>query len=186
MALWGNDDNVLTATAGIVTANGSTGAVTGTATTFTNYTVGQTLTLGVGATSGFGVIESIASNTSLQLKGSESGKVTAMAEITGTYAGSADAFTVGARPKYLDENPRFAPTSANDERSYTAKVFGVNNAIQSARQASDSAYTPTHAGWVGVTTYNDSDGNLRVKTETFVAMSGISTQTQATANVLPA
>ena len=186
MALWGNDDNVTTASAGIVTANGSTGAVTGSATTFTNYTVGQTLTLGVGATSGFGVIESIASNTSLQLKGSESGKVTAMVEAEGIYTGASDSFTVGARPKYLDENPRFAPTSANAERSYTAKVFGVNNAIQSARQTADSAYTPTHAGWVGVTTYNDSDGNLRVKTETYVAMSGITTQTQATDNVLPA
>lgn len=32
-----------------------------------------------------------------------------------------------------------------------------------------------HQGWVGVTTYIDCDGNFRVKTETLVAMSGITT-----------
>ncbi len=32
-----------------------------------------------------------------------------------------------------------------------------------------------HAGWVGVTTYIDNHGNLRVKKETLVAMSGITT-----------
>ena len=185
MSLWGNNDNVTTASAGIVTANGTTGAVTGYATTFTNYTVGQTLTIGVGATSGFGVIESIASNTSLQLKGSDSGSVPSMDQISGTYNGSADAFTVGARPIQLTENPRFAPTSANDERSYTAKVYGVNGAIQSQRVTAGSQYAPTHAGWVGVTTYMDMHGNLRVKGETYVAMSGITTQTQAAKNVLP-
>ena len=32
-------------------------------------------------------------------------------------------------------------------------------------------------GWVGITTYNDNEGNLRVKKEILVAMSGISTGT---------
>ena len=32
-------------------------------------------------------------------------------------------------------------------------------------------------GWVGITTYNDNEGNLRVKKEVLVAMSGISTGT---------
>ena len=185
MSLWGNNDNVTTASAGVVTASGTTGSVTGYATTFTNYTVGQTLTLGVGATSGFGVIESIASNSSMELKGSDSGSVPSMDQISGTYNGSADAFTVGERPEYLDENPKFAPTSANAERDYTAKVYGVNGAIQSQRVTAGSQYAPAHAGWVGVTTYMDMHGNLRVKSETFVAMSGISTNTQAVKNVLP-
>jgi hypothetical protein len=35
----------------------------------------------------------------------------------------------------------------------------------------------THQGWVGVTTYVDCQGNYRVKTETLVAMSGITTGT---------
>ena len=33
----------------------------------------------------------------------------------------------------------------------------------------------TGAGWVGVTTYIDTHGNLRVKKEILVAMSGITT-----------
>ena len=180
MALWGNNDNVLTASAGNITVSGSSGAVTGTGTTFTNYTVGQTLTLGVGATSGFGVIESISSNTQMVVS------TNAMGESTQTYTGATDSFTVGDRPKYLDEDPELAPTSANAERSYTAKVFGVNESIQQSRDTSNSKYAPPHAGWVGVQTYIDCHGSLRVKTETLVAMSGITSQTQATANVIPA
>lgn len=38
-----------------------------------------------------------------------------------------------------------------------------------------TAYDLTHGGWVGVTTYKDCHGNLRVKKETLVAMSGITT-----------
>ena len=153
MALWGNNDNVLTASAGIITASGFNGEVLGTGTTFTNYTVGQTLTLGVGQTAGLG---------------------------------SADAFIVGDRPIAAASDPNFAPTSSNAQRGYTSRVYGVNKEIQQARQAVDSKFTPTHAGWVGVTTYVDNHGNLRVKSETLVAMSGISTNTQATAAVLPA
>lgn len=33
----------------------------------------------------------------------------------------------------------------------------------------------THAGWVGITTYLDNEGELRIKSEVLVAMSGIST-----------
>ena len=181
MSLWGNDDNVTTASAGIITTN-SSGAVTGTGTTFTNYTVGQTLTLGVGATSGFGVITKIESNTALTLDAEDPNAIT---QTTTTFNGSADAFTVGDRPIYLTENPTFAPTSANAERGYTSKVYGVNNTIQQARKTTDSQYAPTHSGWVGVTTYIDCHGNLRVKSQTYVAMSGITTQTQASSNVLP-
>ena len=183
MSLWGNNDNVLTANAGIITANGATGAVIGSGTTFTNYSVGQTLTLGVGATSGFGVITEIASDTELTL---DAGDPNATDQATNyIHLGSADAFTVGDRPIPLAEDPNFAPTSANAERDYTSKVYGVNKTIQEDRQDNDSQYTPSHAGWVGVTTYTDCHGNLRVKSQTFVAMSGITTQTQASANVLP-
>ena len=34
-------------------------------------------------------------------------------------------------------------------------------------------YAPPHAGWVGIQTYIDTHGTLRVKTETLVAMSSI-------------
>ena len=52
-------------------------------------------------------------------------------------------------------------------------VYGVNSGGTDTAQ--NTSYALTHAGWVGVTTYIDTDGNLRVKSETLVAMSGIQT-----------
>jgi len=180
MALWGNNDNVTTASAGIITASGITGAVVGSGTTFTNYSVGQTLTLGVGQTTGFGVITEIASNTSLTVTTSS------IEQASNIHLGSADAFIVGDRPISNTVDPEFAPTSSNAERDYTSRVYGVNEGMQQARQAATSKFTPAHAGWVGVQTYTDMHGNARVKTETLVAMSGITTNTQSSGAVLPA
>ena len=56
---------------------------------------------------------------------------------------------------------------------YDSFVYGV--AAGGADQAAGTAYDLDHTGWVGVTTYVDNAGNLRVKKETLVAMSGIST-----------
>ena len=55
------------------------------------------------------------------------------------------------------------------------KVFGVSGAGVTA--ATDTQYE-TGAGWVGVQTYYDTDGNYRVKKEILVAMSGIQTGNQ--------
>ena len=57
---------------------------------------------------------------------------------------------------------------------YDAFVYGVSGIGASSALASSKQYI-TNAGWVGVTTYNDNLGNLRVKKETLVAMSGITT-----------
>jgi len=54
-----------------------------------------------------------------------------------------------------------------------AKVYGVAEGGISA--ASGTSYALTHEGWVGIHTYIDSEGNLRVKNEVLVAMSGITT-----------
>jgi hypothetical protein len=50
-------------------------------------------------------------------------------------------------------------------------VYGVSEV--EAGSADGTAYDVTHAGWVGVTTYLDWEGNLRVKSEVLVAMSSI-------------
>ena len=57
---------------------------------------------------------------------------------------------------------------------YDAYVYGVSGIGASSALASSKQYI-TNAGWVGVTTYLDNLGNLRVKKETLVAMSGITT-----------
>ena len=55
---------------------------------------------------------------------------------------------------------------------YDKQVYGISTTSEYA-PAGYGGYA--HAGWVGVTTYIDCQGNFRVKTETLVAMSGIST-----------
>tara|TARA_R100000406_G_scaffold9755_2_gene6431 strand:- start:475 stop:768 length:294 start_codon:yes stop_codon:yes gene_type:complete len=52
-------------------------------------------------------------------------------------------------------------------------IFGVDaTELGVANGASGDArkYAPTHEGWVGITTYMDMHGNLRVKSETIVAL----------------
>ena len=61
------------------------------------------------------------------------------------------------------------------EGGYDAYVYGVNQSgIATGTQFE------TGVGWVGVTTYNDNTGALRVKKEILVAMSGITTGNPAT------
>ena len=56
-------------------------------------------------------------------------------------------------------------------------IYGVDTTEQSvANAASGTArkYAAPHAGWVSAHQYTDMHGNVRVKTETLVAMSSIS------------
>ena len=55
---------------------------------------------------------------------------------------------------------------------YSRNVYGVGKT--GVEDAAGGVYE-TSAGWVGITTYVDTEGNLRVKSEVLVAMSGIST-----------
>ena len=55
---------------------------------------------------------------------------------------------------------------------YDRQVYGISTSTQYV-SIGYSGYA--HAGWVGVTTYTDMHGTLRIKTETLVAMSGITT-----------
>ena len=55
---------------------------------------------------------------------------------------------------------------------YSRNVYGV--AKGGSQDAAGTVYE-TGVGWVGVTTYVDTEGNLRVKKEILVAMSGITT-----------
>lgn len=55
---------------------------------------------------------------------------------------------------------------------YDRQVYGISTSTEYVA-VGYSGYA--HAGWVGVTTYIDCQGNFRVKAETLVAMSGINT-----------
>ena len=58
-----------------------------------------------------------------------------------------------------------------DSSNYT--MYGVDTTEQGVATNAGSQYAPAHAGYVGIMTYMDSGGNLRVKTEVLVASSSI-------------
>ena len=162
MALWGNSDNVTST--GTVSLNYSNGVVTGSGTTFvTDLEVGQVIRFGDRSGTYFGdaVIKSITSATSLTI-GSTAG-------LSGAAISGAD-FTVSECPVYTVGDSVYSEGSYGVDDTF---AYGVSGAGVTAGRA--TAYHATHAGWVGVTTYNDLNGNLRVKQEVLVAMSGIST-----------
>jgi len=164
MALWGNNDAV--GAGGTVSLNYSTGVVTGSGTTFGQVgaaATGDVIRFGNRSGTYFGdaVIVAIASTTQLTIGSTVGLSGVAIAGTT---------FTVSQLPKYTILDSKYSEASWGTEDSY---VYGVAGAGITA--SANTTYALTHAGWVGVTTYNDGDGNLRVKTETLVAMSGIQT-----------
>ena len=74
----------------------------------------------------------------------------------------------------IRQKPKF---TIGDSNYASGEIYGVDTTeITVANAASGNArkYAPPHAGWVGITTYNDNAGNLRVKSEVLVAGSTIS------------
>ena len=170
MALWGNKDNVTSA--GTVGLNYSTGVVTGSGTAFGasgSAQEGDVIRFTKGAVYyGDAVIKTIASATSLSI-GSTAG-------LSGAAISGAD-FTITQLPKYTIFDRSFS--EANEDG---ADEYGFGVAEKGVDVSSGTVYE-TGAGWVGIQTYNGVEGELRVKKEILVAMSGITT---ANAPVYPA
>ena len=158
MALWGTKDTVYSTgkvnctTAGVLTKQ------SGSINFNTSCKVGMVVTLATdGAGVGEGVIKSIDSNTQMTL----------------TNLNLPGAFT------NVDYEVRQKPVyTVQDSHHDASKIYGVDTTeITVANAATGNArkYAPPHAGWVGITTYNDNAGNLRVKHEVLVAGSTITT-----------
>ena len=156
MALWGTKDTVystgnvnLTASTGVVAKqSGSIAWTSG-----NGVKVGQVITID-GTTEG--VIESIDSATQLTI-GTE--------YLSGNLSNKG--YEIREKPK----------STLHDSNYASGEIYGVDTTeITVANAASGNArkYAPPHAGWVGITTYNDNAGNLRVKSEVLVAGSTIS------------
>jgi len=82
------------------------------------------------------------------------------------------------KPKFLQFDPHYSERNSD----YSTHVYGV--AAGGAGAASGTQYE-TGVGWVGVTTYMDNGGNLRVKKEILCAMSGITTGNTAGGKTYP-
>ena len=156
MPLWGKKDtvystgNVNCTTAGVVTKqSGSIAWTSG-----NGVKVGQVLTLATdGAGPGQGIIKSIDSATQITLDPER-------LDLPGAFTNVG--YEIRETPVYEVRGGSFGIN----------QIYGVDVAEAQAAREDNSQYKPAHSGWVGITTYNDSDGNLRVKTETLVAGGG--------------
>ena len=156
MPLWGKKDtvystgNVNCTTAGVVTKqSGSIAWTSG-----NGVKVGQVLTLATdGAGPGQGIIKSIDSATQITLDPER-------LDLPGAFTNVG--YEIRETPVYEVRGGSFGING----------IFGVDVAEAQAAREDNSQYKPAHSGWVGITTYNDSDGNLRVKTEVLVAGGG--------------
>ena len=157
MALWGTKDLVYNT--GNVNVNVTTGVVTKQSGNIAwnsgnGVKVGQVIT--VDGTSE-GVIKSIDSTTQLT--------------ITTEYLPASNISNKGYEI-------REKPVSTLGDTNYGAgEIFGVDvteQQVVNAKTGDLRKYAPPHAGWVGITTYVDGNGNFRVKTEVLVAGSSIS------------
>ena len=157
MSLWGTKDTVYSTgkvnctTAGVLTKQ------SGSINFNTSCKVGMVVTLATdGAGVGEGVIKSIDSNTQMTLSN---------LNLPGAFTN-------------VDYEVREKPiTTIGDSNWDPSDIYGVDTTEQSLADAASGEarkYAPPHAGWVGITTYTDQHGTLRVKHEVLVAGSSIS------------
>ena len=173
MALWGNKDNLNIGGIGTVyvsdwTHDGTDGyQVTGSGTTFTNFAAGDVIRFGdfKGTYYGDAVIESITSNTVCTIASTEG-----LDPNLGVFAAGygATTFVISQLPSYTTSDSSYKEPNSD----YTKAVYAVN---ADNIDATGLLSPGPGAGWVGVTTYMGSDGELRVKSEILVAASGIAT-----------
>lgn len=173
MALWGNRD--LVGNGGTIEIDLSNETITGTGTTFSTsgYEVseGDVIVVGAGATYGYAVISSVTSNTVASV-------ATTQYLIPHPTTGiiTAASYYITQRPISSLENVVYkapqAKTTGFSTSPVTTDVRGVN--VYEVGGASITPYAVAHSGWVGIMTYIDAAGNLRVKHEVLVA-GGITT-----------
>lgn len=154
MALWGKSDDIYSP--GTISVNYATKVVTGSGTSFTSVSVGDVISIGAGVTFGEAVISEVTSDTRISIASTQYLSGDAISGIQ---------YKISQKPKY----------TLHDSNYGANEIYGVDTNEVSI--ASTTAYSVTHGGWVGITTYTDTHGNLRVKHEVLVAMSGISTGT---------
>ena len=156
MTLWGNKDTVYST--GNVNVNVTTGVVSKQSgsiawTAGNGVKVGQVITVDGTAE---GVIKSIDTATG------NSAQLTITTEHLPSSNISNKGYVISEKPK----------STLFDSKYSAGDIFGVDEGEVGV--AATTAYSVTHGGWVGITSYTDQHGNLRVKTETLVAMSSIS------------
>lgn len=162
MALWGTADGIYSP--GTIAVDYAAKTITGTGTSFRSagITTGTVISIGVGVTFGEAVVSGV---TSERLVSIASTQFLSGLPISGV------AYTMSQKPVYVLQDSNYAESPAGN--GTVNSVYGVD--VYEAQTAVNTSQKVAHAGWVGVHTYIDMHGNYRVKSETLVAFSGITT-----------
>jgi len=128
-------------------------------------TIGTGVTTGAGATVGSAIVSGIVGVHTLSIFGT--------GDLVGSGTISSQDYYINEKPKYVLGDSTYDAPEVKSNR--TVAIVGVDETEADAAKA--TSYAVQHAGWVGIQTYlqNNADGSttLRVKTETLVAASGI-------------
>lgn len=170
MALWGTANSLFSV--GTVTVDYTTKTITGSGTSFTaaGISAGDVITIGAGGTFGSAVISAITSDTVITIAKTQSLSGAVIAGV---------AYSLSEIPVYTLEDSGYLHSADPKREVYGVDKFEIATLAPGASGLS-TQYGGIHAGWVGIQTYVDMHGNLRVKSETLVAMSEITSGTNAT------
>lgn len=169
MALWGTADSLYSV--GTVSVDYANKTITGSGTSFTaaGISTGDVITIGTNGEYGSAVISGITSDLVISIATTQYLTGAAIAGV---------AYTLSERPVYTLEDSNYSSNVVGLTSSVpTHRIYGIDQYEISSLTPGESGiatqYGGIHAGWVGVHTYIDMHGNLRVKSETLVAMSEI-------------
>ena len=159
MSLWGNQD--LVTSTGNLSIDFASKTVTGNGTRFVLHEVtqGDVIKVGAGATYGYAVVAGITSDTILQIHSTDH-MVNGVTTVPG-----GTTFEISQEPLYTIADSAYDAPEVQD--GVNRSVFGVDKV--EVGLAATTAYAVTHSGWVGIKTYTDTHGRLRVKNEVLVA-----------------
>lgn len=165
MALWGTADGIFSP--GTVEVNYAAEQIIGTGTSFrsSGISTGTVISIGENGSYGEAVVSKVISETVISI---------ATTQFLSGLPISGAGYTMSQKPVYTLEDSNYSKYPSIGINTYHS-VYGVD--VYEARSTVNTKQKVAHAGWVGVHTYIDMHGNYRVKSETLVAFSGITTGT---------
>ena len=153
-----------------LTATTASGVATVSVADTSQFQVGDTVTSSSDGSAGPVVVNRIGLNTigftgNLTAEWSTGNRLAIGRTVSNVATGSASIVSLGS-----------TDTSLRVTRSTGGQALYIGGiSTNGTGSAQGTSYEVAHGGWIGVTTYFDGAGNLRVKSQTLVAMSGIAT-----------
>ena len=165
-----NDSAQVTVWTTTLTATTASGVATVSVADTSQFQVGDTVTSPSNGSAGPVVVNRIGLNTigftgNLTAEWTSGNRLSIGRTVSNVATGSASIVSLGS-----------TDTSLRVTRSTGGQALYIGGiSTNGTGSAQGTSYEVAHGGWIGVTTYFDGAGNLRVKSQTLVAMSGIAT-----------